>query len=525
MAMIPVNNVGELGVITDVKPHELPLNAWSSALNMRFRDGYAEKFFGDATLTPGTVAPYFLLPVPLPVDYYWLYAGLNKVYAFDGSTHTNITRQTLGVDVDYAATELLNWTGGLLNGVPIINNGVDLPQIWLPTTLGTKLAALTNWDAAWTCSAMRPYKSFLVALDVNKSGTRYPQMVKWSHPADTGGIPVSWDETDPTKDAGEYLLAETSGYAVDCVPLRDVNVVYKEDSIYLMQYIGGVFIFRFSALSKHLGLLSRRCAVEFTPGRHAAFCVGDIIQHDGQQVKSIVDAKMRRWLFNNIDGTNYPTSFVVNYASLSEVWFCFPTTGNTIPNRALVWNWVSNTTTLRQLTDVAHIAAGILSSGSTTWDAAVGTWDSYAGVWETRSYNPSTLSLVQARPLASLLTQAETTNQLTGSAMAVSLERTGIAVPVVADRPPDFSSYKFCSAIWPRIEGTDGGQVMVSVGTQQQIDGAVTWEPPVQYTIGSTNKIDCRVSGRLLAVKFESTADIDWRLHGYELNVQAGGRF
>lgn len=525
MALIPVNAVGEHGVILDRKPHELPLNAWSSALNVRFRDNYAEKFLGEATYVVPSIVPYFLLPVPTDTDYFWLYAGLNKVYAFDGVTHSNITRQSVGVDVNYAATAALNWTGGLLNGTPILNNGVDLPQMWLPTNTSTKLSALTNWNANHTCRAMRPFKSFLVALDITKTGIRYPHMVKWSHPADTGSIPASWDETDPTKDAGEYSLAETSGYVVDSVPLRDVNIVYKEDAIYLMQYIGGVYIFRFSALSKIIGILSRRCAVEFTPGHHAAFCVGDVVRHDGQQVQSIVDAKTRKWLFDNIDGTAYEQCFVVNYATRQEVWFCFPTLGSSIPNRAMVWNWGSNTITFRQLNDVSHIATGLLTEGFTPWDSRGETWDAASGVWDVRPYSPTALSLVQARTSATLLSQAESTNDFTGAAMTSTLERTGITVPFKAGQPPDFSTYKFLRSLWPRIEGTDGGQIMITVGTQQQIDGAVTWESPVTYTIGTTNKIDCRCAGRLLAVRFESNTSLDWRLHGYEMDIQFGGRF
>lgn len=525
MALIPIDSVGSIGIIKDKKPHELPLEAWSSGQNVRFTDNYVEKCKGESLWQTPTVAPYWAMAVPQPLAYYWLYAGLAKVYAYDGSTHTNVTRQTLGVDVDYTATADLNWTGGVLNGVPVLNNGMDVPQMWLPTEVSTKLEMLDNWNANWTCGALRPFKNFLIALDVTKSGTRYPQMVKWSHPADPGALPISWDETDPAKDAGEYSLAETAGFVVDCVPLRDANIVYKEDAIFLMQFIGGINIFRFAALSKQLGILSRRCAVEYRPGLHAVFCVGDIVKHDGQQVVSILDGRMRKWLAANLDQTYYGRSFTCNFQAKHEVWFCFPLSGNAYPNMAMIWNWQDNTLTLRQLNDVSHIEPGLLSDVPGTWAGASGTWDAQTAVWDVRPYGAAENSLIQVRPNATALTLTESTNLFSGSAMTSSVERTGIAVPFVAGKAPDFSAYKFIRSIWPRIEGTDGGQVSISVGTQNQIDGSVTWESPVLYTIGTTQKIDCRVAGRLLAVKIESTSDVEWRLHGYEIDVQPGGRF
>ena len=41
-----------------------------------------------------------------------------------------------------------------------------------------------------------PVQNYLIALDLTKSGTRYPHMVKWSAAADPGTVPASWDETD-----------------------------------------------------------------------------------------------------------------------------------------------------------------------------------------------------------------------------------------------------------------------------------------------------------------------------------------
>ena len=117
---INVNNVGAVGVVSDVPATELPLEAWTDARNVRFHEGVVEKFQGHTpVLDPPSIAPYFLMPVQTGSTYFWAYAGLTKVYATEASAHYNITRQTASVDVDYSASATDRWTGGVLGGVGV----------------------------------------------------------------------------------------------------------------------------------------------------------------------------------------------------------------------------------------------------------------------------------------------------------------------------------------------------------------------------------------------------------------------
>lgn len=520
--IVPVNSVGSLGIISDRRPHEIPLNAWSAGRNVAFRDDYAEKFLGDSLYATPPVAPYFVLPVSTTTGPLWLVAGLGKVYYYDGANFTDITRTTGG---DYGALAQFNWTGGVLNGVPVINNGIDDPQMWSPPTPTTRLTALSAWPANTKCLVLRPFKNFLVAGDIVKSSTRYPQMVMWSHPADAGSVPASWDVTDPTKDAGEYSLAETGGAVVDFVTLRDLNIVYKEDAIYKMQYIGGLYIFKFSELTKTLGVLSRRCAVEFQTGHHLVLGRGDIVRHDGQQVVSVLDGRMKKFFYENLDPTYYERSFVFANQGTSEVWCCFPASGNVQPSLAIVWSWKNGTCTVKELPEYSHVVSGVVEPSSSAWDDDTDVWDSDESTWDSTSANPVLKTSIAAVPSATQLRLVEDTNTFSGSAMTAYVERTGIGVPLKTGAPPDFTTMKLCTTIWPRIEGTDGGVVEVTVGTQDDIDGSVTWSSPQAYVIGTTRKIDTLVSGRLLAVRFASYSNIEWRLHGYEMEITPDGGF
>lgn len=528
MPLIPVNNAGEIGVISvaDRAPHELPLNAWTAARNVRVGHGVVQRMLGHQQVygTP-TIAPYHLLPVLSGGTFYWITAGLTKVHVWDGNTHNNITRQPAGVDVDYSAAALTNWTSGVLGGIPILNNGADVPQFWSPVSVGQRLQNLTNWDANHRAAALRVFKRFLVAMDVTKSGVRYPQKVKWSHPADAGAVPVSWNEADDTKDAGEYDLLGSNGALLDGTPMRDQFVLYKEDSVHWMQFVGGTEVFRFPSMFDNWGILSRRCAVEYAKGRHAVFALGDIIVHDGQSWDSIVDSKTRKFIFNQMDPSNYPTSFVALVPTASEVWFCFPTIGQMLPNLALVWNYKYNSTGFRDLSGIAHIGRGVITTTSDTWDADTGTWDSDGTVWNTADVSPAGFRLLGADPGATKLFWMDNTNQFAGVDYTAYIERMGLALPTDPDGPPDMRQRRFISGIWPRITGTVGGVVKVYVGTQEAPEAPVSWKGAKNYIIGTTKFIPYSLNTRLLAIRFESTAAIEWKLSGYEVDVKPAGTF
>jgi hypothetical protein len=241
MPVLQVVDVGAVGVISDTDPVLLPPNAWTAAENVRFSNNEAAKITGHSNVATPSVAPYTLVPVVKGTTAYWVYAGLAKAYSWDGTNHTNITRQTTGVDVDYTGAISDYWNGGVLNGVLVLNNGKDAPQMWI----STKLEAL-SWDSGntwaakgYTAKVIRPYKNFLVALDWNNGTTDYPRTVYWSNRADPNTVPSDWDYADPANDSGTAELAATPGWVLDGEQLRDAFAIYKEDAIHLMQDVGG----------------------------------------------------------------------------------------------------------------------------------------------------------------------------------------------------------------------------------------------------------------------------------------------
>lgn len=510
MPIVTVPNAGQFGVLADQVPQELPVNAWSNANNVRFRDGYAERFGGTkAVFTAPAVTPYWITPYVTTTARFWVHAGLAAVYVDDGTTRTDITGTAPTGAVDD------RWTGGALNGVLVMNNEKDVPQYWGGNVVNN-LATLTGWNAAWRAKSLRPFKNYLVGIGITKSGTAYPHMVKWSDAADPGTIPASWNEADPTVDAGEVDLAETGDLMVDQMVLGDANIIYKERSMYSMRYIGGQFIFAFQRLPGDVGALARGCIAN-TPVGHVVLTPGDVIVHNGQGPKSILTARMRKWLFQQMDTTNYARAFLTTNLRRNEVWICFPAVGQSTCTNALVWNFADDTLSPRDLPNVTYGEAGLLPMGAAeTWASDVDGWQADTTVWAQDEQNPNDSRLLLCS--ASNIWMADAGASNNGVDFSAYVERLNLPLD-------DPYSVKTVRAVYPRIEGPPGATLTIEVGATMDAEVTPSWSSPVTYTIGSTRKADAFATGRFLSLRITSSTSFPWRIKSLDLDVTKRGAY
>lgn len=509
--LLKIDNCGT-GLNSDLTPEELGAGVWTVADNMRFRNGYAERYRGTAAVfTTPSITPYFIQPYTTSTARFWVYAGLTAVYADDGTTRTDITGTAPTGAIDD------KWTGGVLNGVLVLNNGKDLPTFWGGDT-ALNLATLTGWNAAWKAESIRPFKNFIIALGITKTTTKYPHMVKWSDIAVPGAIPTSWDETNPALDAGENDLAETSDILVDCLPLGDANIIYKERSMYAMTYVGAPYIFRFQRLPGDSGMLAKGCGVA-TPVGHVVLTAGDVVVNTGQGAQSISNGIIRDYIFKNISTQYYKRSFVTANPQKSEVWICFPYGESETCNKAAVWNWESKVWGVRSLTNVTYGAFGqvTLPTTSVTWGTDSDTWGTDSSSWNENEYSPAEARLVMTHtnPLISL---ADTGTTDFGALITSTLERTGMDFG-------DSYSVKTIRSIRPRIDGVSGETLSIQVGAAMTPDASPVWQTAQTFTIGSDIKIDSFATGRFLSVRFTNTNYGAWRMKSFDVDYVNAGAY
>lgn len=347
--------IGSPGVIRDTPAHKLNDAAFSDAKNMRFGEKGAESLVGNLSVfTAASITPLWIGFFPPITNPHWAYGDLASMWVFEGSTHSDITRASGAYGGDAGE----RWQSTVFNGIAIFNNTIDLPQAWNPVSPGTLLIDLPNWVTTRRAKSIRSFKNFLVALYLTDSGTARPYRVLWSDSADSGTVPGSWDSTDPATDSREFDLAETSDFLVDQLSMGDINIIYKEHSTWGMQFIGPPFYFRFWKILSKSGLLHRDCIAN-VPFGHVVVTQDDIIVHNGQveNSTSVLNAKLRRWLFSSIDVGNFVNSFLLVNPRKNEVLFCFPEIGETFASLAVVWNWQDKSLGVRELSPVTPFAA------------------------------------------------------------------------------------------------------------------------------------------------------------------------
>ena len=372
--------------------------------------------------------------------------------------------------------------------------------------------------------SIRAFRSFLVALNVTRGGVSYPRVVKWSTEAGIQGVPSSWNETTSTVDAGEYELADTKGDILDGLQLRDTFMIYKEDATYSMSFVGTPFIFSFRQLSPTIGAISKNCVAEFDGG-HAIFGKGNFYINDGQRLKPILPQKLKEYVFTTLDGAQINKCFVAADYGRTEILFCFTADGalTNHPNKAIVWNYITNTFTIRDLPDLAHIGYGNVGNPttSTTWASTTTSWAGTTGPW-TMSYDLQDKVLLFADPANTKLYRDGSGNREDTADMVSYIERTGLTMN--GQGQPDHTTVKRISSIWPKMSISGSDSINVYLGTQMSTEGGISWNAPVTFDPNTQSKVSVRGTGKLYAVRFESTTDMNWELDGYSIEVDNVGK-
>jgi len=530
MGTYPIENVSSYGVMKETPSHRLPPEAWTSARNVRFVDKRAQRFGGHQSVmgTP-TVAPGSVMVIDNAGDIFWLYmeaAGANSnVYAYNSGVHTDISQ-----GAGYTVANYRDWNGDVFQGIPILNYGGGIPQYWPAPNVSTDLANVTAWPAATTAAVVKAFGNFLVAMNITDGTGAHPHRVLWSDGAAPGFLPASWDVTDPAFEADHRDLSDVnSGKIVDGIALRDFFVIYKNESTWLMRYIGGTLVHSVKPQMKTTGILAQRCSTVLAIGNsklEVAFTMTgeDLGTFDGQEFKSVVEDKVRKFIVSDIDAVNFENSFVLDNRAQDEAWFCYPENGEVDPSVACVWNYKENSITFRDFIGTAAANGPVESASGATWTTVIGTWEAQGpSKWQ----DASRRKVVVADQANTLLLQLESSDTFNGVSFDATLERVGLAI-TGTDRQGEptvnHTSRKILTRVWPKIKG---GPVLIQVGGADTPDeDDVVWGDGVVFDpdsgerfcdpAGDGDPINCVYN----AIRFTWTEDEPGSLEGYTIEVE-----
>jgi hypothetical protein len=541
-----VNDVASVGYIADIPGYQLPPEAWTFAENARLLNDSAgtgaswNQIFSTAGVD--NASPIALQSVRTAANAQWVtYASLDQLYGWDNTNIANVS----GPSAPYGTTNPWEWVGTQLAGIPIWTNNKKPPQYWTGIDLTMKYADLPSWTAdlgsSASCRSLRAFGPYLVALNVTlgpggnanaslASPVQHKHGVVWSHPADPGTMPASWNYADPTRDAGFNELNDAdAGVVIDGLPLKASFYIYKESSTWVMRIVGGQYIMQFDPFLLQSGILAAHCAALTGDGKYHFVVTGDdVIIHDGTTPTSLLDKRARKALFNRISIAGVPMSHVFAVPTQREMWFCYAEQGASSITRALIWNYSGGGSGVLYESVFPYVAGAIADVASTQpppWDSDVKTWDFNTNLWDMSARRRT----IVADPIGKQVLELDYGTTRDGVAYVTTLQREALSF-IAHRRLPmwdplmDFKQRKFVRRIWPKMSGAPCN---IRIGFCDTVGGSTVWGQSQSFDPNSQVYADFTVSGREApSIEFTwKSSDGIGQLFGYKLEIFPAGTF
>ena len=538
MPLLPIRNLGDAGVITDISNHNLPTNAFTMGVNVRFDEGMVSRapVFRRIKDSLG-FNPRFVFGVQPDTGFDSVIMVSND-YVIKEYANGSVSDRTGSIS---GADAAVAYTGTTLADVTYINRSDRVPVYRLNSNTGN-FADLTNWDSTWRAGSLRSFGDQLVALNITEGSTEFPNRVRFSNIATANSIPDSWDATDATKSTGFNDLVQMKTPIVDGMTLGSNFIIYSEDQVWMMEFVGGTFIMNFRKLFTDIGMINQNCAVEIE-GKHYVFGMDDIYMHDGSTYQSIADQKVKNFIFKGINYSKANRCYVQHNQVLGEVYFCYNSSDEHVGfpnadrcNRAAVYNYTKGTWSFYDLPNTSAgtsaNASGVVTyttaASDLTYDAVGGSYldqeDSFGKhvmmVGEDNSDDGISSDKLYILDLAdtgmsSFPLDTEGTKQPYLEREGLDLDEAGIPL----------SGYKVINRLYPQgCTLNPDKEVEFTFGATDLSGDLPVYTNTVTFDWGTDHKIDTRIAGRYISYKMTYDDNKDFQLTGFDMDVTATGR-
>lgn len=537
MPIVPLRDLGKYGVITDIDPYNLPSQAWSMGVNVRFRNNAVSRapVFRNVSAL-GTSEPRFLVGASPS-------SGLDLV--FIGYQNGTVTRFANGVESAYSISGYTpslaegTWSSTSLAGVVYINRPDRVP--WSIGPSDTQLSTLANWDSTWRAQLLRTCGGSLVALNVTKGATNIPTMVKTSSFPLSGAVPASWDITVANTLATENILAEMRGSIVDAQNLGNALIIYGKQEAWLMQPDQSTQVFSYRKLPFNKGAINANCSVEID-GRHYVFGNDDIWAHDGYSEVSVCDKKTRDFIFNSINASKSARFFVVYNQRLNQLHFCYVSGDNyakflSLPdgcNRAAVLDLSTGVWSFDDL-PMVYFADSVNLNVQKTYATTSEVYSTVGGAYlDQEDGFKRNLAFIggsnSSYSLATSLYAFDPSGEGSTVVFGVDTNATG-PVTLVKDGidldelGKDLRGYATLSSIYPqaRLDPNAAAPLTFSMGSNDYFNSAPIYDQSQTYDGAALYKLDYRTAGRFLALKMTYPDYRPFKLTGIDFDVDVTG--
>lgn len=329
----------------------------------------------------------------------------------------------------------------------------------------------------------------VVAFGSTGIGTPFdPMLVRWSD----RGKPGSWDGT-MTNSAGGTRLT-TGSYIVGAARSKREILIWTDECVYVMRYIGDPHIYSFTEIADGVSILGPNA---FAPAGNSVFWMGDRNFYIyGGNVEILPCTVLSHVFSDSVTGLNYSQRSKViagRNAEFGEVIFFYPSVGSSDNDRYVSYNYIEGSWAVGTMARTAWSDSGIRS-------------------------NPQAAYVSDVVNERSTLYEHESGNDDDGSAMTAYVESAYFDIE-------DGDRFAFIRRVIPDVLFTSGNDISVTI-YKKDFPNAGRDNSPVTASIGtSVNQAHVRVRGRQAAVRFESSSiGAGWRLGDTRLDIRPDGR-
>jgi hypothetical protein len=304
---------------------------------------------------------------------------------------------------------------------------------------------------------------------------------------------TDWEST-ATNTAGELRLGSGSEI-VTAIETRQQVLVFTDESLYAMQYLGPPFTFGVNHISENVTTMGPLSAVAvednvFWMGLNEFYAYGGTVQR--------IPCSVRDYVFNDFNLLQREKVVAATNTAFSEVWWFYPSSGSETNDRYVVYNYQQQIWYYGTMPRTVWMDRGIFD-------------------------NP-----IAAGPNNYLYTQ-ETGFDDDGSAFTAYIESSQIDIG-------DGDSFAFIKRLIPDLTFRDSTASSPSanftIKTRNYPGGTYlsTTESAVTKTASVpveqfTNQVNLRLRGRSFAMRIESDATgVGWRLGSPRLDIRPDGR-
>lgn len=531
MAILPIRDFGSLGIIKDIDPFDLPPNAFSSGVNIRFANGTLQRgpIYRDVrSLSKEASFVDGLTPLS-GLDYVVVGYTDGTIDRIAGQTVTDITPSGFTPN-----PTPIQWTSTNLSDVYYVNREDHVP--WYIVRGGSQMASLPNWNTGWRCKSLRSFNGQLIAIGMTEGAVEYPTTIRWSDFTVAGAVPGTWTPST-TNSAGRNTIAEMVNPLLDGLSLRSAFMLYSRDEVWAMEPSQDNSVFTFRRLFANGGVINKNCVIEFD-GKHYVFGFDDIYIHDGVQRKSIAEGRVRQYIYRTMNKKYAQRFFTVHNRVLNEIMFCYVSGDELVSwssdgaacNRAAVYNYVEDTWTFYDLpmslfAGVANLDTSLIwGDAETPWDLTGGSWlDKDDGfkrnvmfVGVNSGLLTPKLHVLEAYDTGSVSVALDTV-----ATTRCFVRRDGIDLDEIN---AELRGYKQVISIYP--EGRvyrSGSPLSFQFGVTNYPDELPVLGTPMTYDGSTDYKLDYRDAGRFLTLLISYNDYKSFTLSGMDVDIMITG--